>query len=472
MESNNTQDINHIKLVIMSGGSGERLWPLSRGQRPKQLLAFSDNNRSLLIDAISRARMFTDTIEVQVSQENAADIQAHLLRHVPKAMPNITVEPKSCDSGFAFIYQAAKSVLEDPEALLCIVPSDHLVEDSNSYICALKSAIACVQDKPDAICLIGCTPNKAASNFGYILPSTNSYPALVNKFIEKPDTNSAQRLINAGALWNSGIVVAYAQTILACAQDAQTKLTSDQAEIIQAALELRAPTFTGELSHTNKLSFDYILLEHNTNLLVVKSEHRLKDIGSLHALDDVVQPAQAAEAHAHNNKVYSFTNHQKRYALLGTNELRVVDFDDALLIAHSDYIDYSRDMVNALKECYGSTTLHDCLEQERPWGKWKILFEAPGCKIKLIEVDPHKRLSLQSHARRHETWLIISGKALVEIDGKTQTLLPRQSVSICPQQKHRLSAVGDTALTLVEIAQGNYIDEDDIVRYEDDWMRF
>ena len=455
----------------MSGGSGERLWPISRGHRPKQLLTLFKNSDSILIQTLKLAQSISPRVCVQVSKLNAKDIESHLLRHAAH-MPELIVEEKSFDSAYAFLYQAALTCKESSDTILVIMPSDHIISDEKSYAKALNQGIKAISDYPEKICLVGCEAQDPSSRFGYILPgdklSQSSYK--VAAFIEKPEHTKAQSLIDQGALWNSGIIIAQAKTLLASAKKALPHLELVHQELLSAALELRSPKLSST-EKSSKLSFDYILLEQAQNLCLIKSKHKLQDIGSIQSLEDALARKPIAQAHASNNTVHSFTQHPKSYAVLGADDLELIDFDDALLIAHKDSLDEMRLLTQALKESYGSHALENCLVQERPWGSWKILFEQPGLKIKLIHVDAGKRLSLQSHKHRHETWLIISGRAGVIVDDEHKELSARESISIKPGQKHRLAALGSVDLKLIEIAQGDYIDEDDIERFDDDWHR-
>ncbi|MDO5044453.1 MAG: sugar phosphate nucleotidyltransferase [Coriobacteriia bacterium] len=464
-----------LRVVIMAGGSGKRLWPLSNEQRPKQLLCTNSSGLSLLQETINRMRKISSEVLVQSSKETFPEINSHLLRAYSDKAPRIITEPAHIDSAYAFTYQAALSEDESPDKILAIVPADHLIEEEQDYIQAFERAVAFLEKHPDAICLIGSIPNEVSEHYGYIETEQEliEFPQVysIARFIEKPSRFKASILIDEGALWNCGIILAYPKTLIATVSSAIEQSANAQvAQTLTSAINQEPPQEQYP-PDSSKLSFDYLVLEYAKNLFVVKSEHKLVDVGNFETLASYKQ-SEFIAYDSKDNIVIQNDYRQKTIGLLGLKNTLLVSSPDAMLIANRSDLDAMKKLYDLVEKDSEQAQKLSYSIQERPWGTWRLLHSEvdSGFWLKIIKVDAQKRLSLQSHEHRQETWIVLSGRALVEIDDETIELEPLDKVTIEPHQKHRLMAYQDS-LTVLEIARGSILDEQDIIRYEDDFGR-
>lgn len=482
--------IDHLHAVVLAGGSGVRFWPLSRELAPKQLLTVFGGT-SLVTRAIARIAPYTaEPVVVLTSERILPELRDHLAGRPELADTHVELAAEPCarNTAAALALAAAYAQHSDPDAILVMVPSDHLLEEGPAWIAALISAAEAARQ--GRIVTLGLVPDRPETGYGYIRPGsplagTSAFE--VAKFAEKPSLARAEELIGQGCLWNSGMVVARAADILAelraAGDAAATPDSAHGAQIAAAAEELGVlplDEWSGDEARAAYCSlpsvqFDRAVLEVSSRVAVVPIRLAWSDVGSLLALQDLGEPdergnvlvGRAVDVESSGVLAYSA---DRLVATLGLRDVLVVDTADATLVAAKDRAQDVRMIVEALKAS-GAPEVVASRTSLRPWGSWSLLLKCDGFQVKQIEVLPGKRLSLQSHERRSEHWVVVEGTALVERDGDSFELAPGCSADIPMGAVHRLENAGDGVLRVIEIALGDYLAEDDIQRFSDDWQR-
>jgi len=488
--------MSDVHAVILAGGSGSRLWPLSRQQLPKQFLVL-DGGASLLQTTINRLSPVIDDKNVLiVTQEAHAKGEAyHAL------LPYQTLfEPIGRNTAPAIALAAAYLMAEGGDPVMVVLPADHIIKDEVQFRAHLDFAIRAAQS--GKLVTFGIQPTRPDTGFGYIkiknspqssALSTQSsalspqYSVLesqscifdVERFTEKPDHATAERFLKEGGYyWNSGMFVWRASVILAeikrylpaVYQIVQTIiLESRAAGTFQQAVEKHFAAMPA-------VSIDYGVLEKSDRVSLIPCDIGWNDVGSWQAVHEISTSDENGNALQGNviavDCKSSLIRAEKRLvAAIGVENLCVIETADAVLISKSDQTQRVREVVDALHE--RGATEHIChVKVNRPWGSYTVLEEDPeGFKLKRIEVAPGARLSLQSHAQRSEHWVVVSGTATVTNGDKVVTVHKNQSTYIPIGAKHRLENLGDEPLHIVEIQVGEYLGEDDIQRYEDNYGR-
>lgn len=480
--------MSHLTPVVLAGGSGTRFWPLSRELSPKQMLTVFGGT-SLVKQAIARVGRFAQpgrTI-VLTSELLAPELRDHLAGDATAV--RVLAEPSARNTAPAVALAAAFALREDADAIIAMVPSDHLLADGAAWESALRDAAHAAAD--GWIVTLGLVPGAPETGYGYIRPGAaipgKSDVLKVESFLEKPDAATAQALIAGGCLWNSGMLVARADVILselAAAGDRGATEDSSHGRAIAdavAALSALAPDewllspARDTYDALPAVQFDRAVLEVSDHVAVVPTELDWSDVGSLLALDRLdhadadgnVLIGRVTDVGSRGVTAYA---PERLVATLGLEDILVVDTADATLVAAKERAQDVRLIVDALKASGAAEVTHSRTAL-RPWGRWTLLLKGEGFQVKTIEVQPGRRLSLQSHKRRSEHWIVVEGKARVEVDGQTLEAAPGHSVDIPVGAVHRLAAVGDTPLRIIEIALGDYLGEDDIERFADDWQR-
>jgi mannose-1-phosphate guanylyltransferase/mannose-6-phosphate isomerase len=475
--------------VVLAGGSGSRFWPLSRELSPKQLLTVFGST-SLIAQAIERVDRFAapgSTI-VLTSDALLREIRDHVAGSIDTSV-RVLAEPSARNTAPAVALAAAYALTANPDAIIAMVPSDHLLDANDIWERTLRTAADAARE--GWIVTLGLKPDAPDTGYGYIRPgSALESPVgvcVVDAFLEKPDHDTAERLVAEGCLWNSGMLVARADVILSELEAAGVKAATPDSShgegIAAVARELAATdpagwpacAAHGRYDSLPAVQFDRAVLEVSTRVAVVELDVAWSDVGSLLSLGRLneadergnVFVGRVTDIDSRGTIAYSA---DRLLATLGLEDVLVVDTADATLVASKERAQDVRLLVNALK-AVGAPEVVSSRSSQRPWGSWTQLLRSDGFLVKTIEVTPGKRLSLQSHAHRSEHWVVVEGRARVEIDGTIVEAGPGHSVDIPVGAVHRLSSVGDTSLRIIEIALGAYLSEDDIVRYEDDWAR-
>lgn len=461
--------------VILAGGSGSRLWPLSRQNLPKQFLSL-DGDASLLQTTIDRLSPLIDAKQVLVvTQEAHAKGEAyHAL------LPYQTLfEPVARNTAPAIALAAAYLMADGSDPIMVVLPADHIIKDEARFREHLDIAIAAAES--GKLVTFGIQPNRPDTGFGYVKAHRGDTPDVwdVDRFTEKPDSATAERFLKEGGYyWNSGMFVWRASVILA---EIRRHLPEVDKVILDIIAESRKTgTFQQAVEKhfaaMPSISIDYGVLERSSRVSLIPCDIGWNDVGSWQAVHEIA--AKDANGNALQGNVIaldcrnSLIRAEKRLvAAIGVEDLCVIETADAVLISRSDQTQRVREVVDVLHQ-RGSTEHVYHARVNRPWGSYTVLEEdQDGFKIKRIEVAPGARLSLQSHKQRSEHWVVVSGTATVTNGEEVYTVHKNQSTYIPIGSKHRLENRGTEPLHIVEIQVGEYLGEDDIQRFEDNYGR-
>lgn len=456
--------------VVLAGGSGTRLWPLSRTLLPKQLLSL-DGGQTLLKRTVSRALEAFDPANVWVvtNEEHVFEVRGQLREIDPNLEAGALAEPVGRNTLAAIMLALDKIVERDPEALVAVFPSDHMIGSNGAWLDALASALPLARE--GRLVTFGVRPSKPETGYGYIRKGAPLGPGAfeVRSFVEKPDAATAQSYLESGEYyWNSGMFVFSARHFL--------DVVARYQPVFRQWWEERGETPL--LLGYNKLpdiSVDYAVVEKTGRQAVVEANFTWDDLGNWEAIYRLGDKDEAGNAvqgdvlslDCANNL---FISHSGKLACVGIEDMIVVQTRDATLICPRGKSQRVKDVVGALKK-QGSQLVNAHVTVRRPWGSYTVLEEGQHYKIKRLEVPAGGKLSLQMHHHRSEHWVVVSGTALVEVGGKQMLLTENQSIDIPKTATHRLSNPGKVPVEIIEIQTGPYLEEDDIVRFEDVYGR-
>lgn len=452
--------------IILCGGNGTRLWPISRTLMPKQFVKLFDD-KSLFQMTVERNK---NVCREQFIVSNAEQyfLAVDQLEEIKHSQNRFLLEPVGRNTAPAI---ALACLALNPEEVVLVSPSDHLVKDEVAYAKVLQEARKLAED--DNLVTFGITPKFAETGFGYI----ESKGQDVKAFHEKPDKETAQKYVDAGNFyWNSGIFCFKAGLFLEELQ----KYSPEIYEASKTAFENASKDGIYRIVHDDMQaipedSIDYAVMEKSDKVKVVSANIGWSDLGSFDALADEFEKDKNGNSiddnliaiNSKNNFIYSS---DRMIALADIDDLIVVDTPDALLISKKGNSQKIKSIVKELKG-RDSDLHHIHLTAHRPWGTYTILEENHKYKIKRIVVKPGKRLSLQKHFHRSEHWIVIEGTALVTVQDKETLVRPNESTYIPMGNTHRLENPGKVDVILIEAQVGEYLGEDDIVRIEDDFKR-
>jgi mannose-1-phosphate guanylyltransferase/mannose-6-phosphate isomerase len=468
-----------VQPVLLSGGSGTRLWPLSREMYPKQFLPLAGDD-TMLQATWKRVAPLASLPPIVVANENHRFLAAEQLRVLGVQAPAIVLEPVGRNTAPAIAAAALQAMVTGDDPLLLVLPSDHVIADADAFRAAI--AVASTAAEQGALVTFGIMPTGAETGFGYIQAEANQAAPgegvrKVLRFVEKPDATTAQAYLDAGGYyWNSGMFLFRASRYL---QELE-RLRPDILAATRAAFATAARD--GDFIRLDKDAFaacpsesiDYAVMEQTDAAMVLPVDIGWNDVGSWSALWDVAE--RDGDGNACRGDVItidsrnSYAHARRLVALVGVDDLIVVETDDAVLVAHKDRVQQVKDVVARLKsERRSQAALHR--EVHRPWGSYDSVDVGDAFQVKRIKVKPGAQLSLQSHTRRAEHWIVVRGIARVTRDDEVFELHANQSTYIPIGAKHRLENPGTQVLELVEVQSGDYLGEDDIVRYEDVYGR-
>ncbi|KQR85485.1 mannose-1-phosphate guanyltransferase [Burkholderia sp. Leaf177] len=475
--------------VIICGGAGTRLWPVSREAFPKPLLKLADG-QSLLQKTFLRAAKVANATEVVIvtnrdtyflTKDECVDADADISKL------GFILEPSARNTAAAIGVAAAVVRQEHgDDAIMLVMPADQLIEDEKAFGEAIVHAAKAAQE--GRIVTFGIRPTAPETGYGYIeyesapLPGADEVHKVV-RFVEKPNLNVAQELVAGGRhLWNAGIFCFTAETMLKeLEQYSPTVLDPALAAVAEAkrsessdgySIELNAAQF----SRAEDISIDYAVMERSDNVNVVPCEMGWSDIGSWLSISELTAPDERGnrihgEAMLHDvDNCFVRSEDGRLIGAVGVHDLIVVDTADALLIASRDRAQDVKQIVAKLKKLnHEAFRLHRTVH--RPWGTYTVLEEGDRFKMKRIVVKPAAQLSLQMHHHRSEHWIVVSGCAEIVNGDQIISLQPNESTYIPAGHKHRLINPGVMDLVLIEVQCGEYLGEDDIVRFEDVYGR-
>lgn len=470
--------IPYILPVILSGGIGTRLWPISREQYPKPFLKFPDGF-SLLQKTYQRAVELATLGEVVlvINRDHFFHAKDECEKVSDTEISDVFISEPLGRGTAAAIGLAAQYALNKfgEDCLLLILPADHFLADSESFHSALTEAA--VLASTEQLVTFGVKPSYPDSGYGYILAKGSS----VEKFIEKPDQIKAKKyLANGDYLWNTGMFCMsphfFLKELLQFEPHikSQTKIAVANAKrssgITWEHLEIQSSDF----EHIKNTSIDYALMEKSNNISVVPCEIGWSDIGSWNEFGKLLpvdenQNNILAPAICQNTKNCIVHSSGRLIATLGVEDLIISSTEDAVLVANKNNSNGIRGIVEQLK-LENNAAYQNFSTVHRSWGTYTVLKTGLGFKLKCIEMKPCAQLSLQSHKYRNEHWVVVSGTGIVTKGEKTIKLSANQSIYIPAGEKHRLRNPSTDFLVMIEVQCGSYLGEDDIVRYDDDYQ--
>lgn len=462
--------------VIMAGGTGSRLWPMSRDLMPKQFLKLNGED-TMLQATVKRLQNLDASAPLVICNEEHRFIAAEQLRQVKQLDHNIILEPVGRNTAPAIALAAMAAIIKDHDPLLLVLAADHMILNTLAFELAVSKAQQLA--KQDKLVTFGIVPTHAETGYGYICCGEATGDAFtVRRFVEKPDAATAEQYFSSGDYyWNSGMFMFKASRYLA-------ELKQYRPDIY-AACELAMAEVNPDLDfiRVNKEAFvacpddsvDYAVMEKTSAAVVVPLDAGWSDVGSWSSLWDIsckdddgnVCSGDVLNVGSQNNYVYAETG---LVATVGLQDVVVVQTKDAVLVAAKNKVQDIKTVVQRLKAA-GRTEHRIHREVYRPWGKYDSIDNGERYQVKRITVKPGEKLSIQMHHHRAEHWIVVSGTANVTVDGKERLLSENQSVYIPLGAVHALENPGKIPLELIEVQSGSYLGEDDIVRFSDRYGR-
>ncbi|WP_296250174.1 mannose-1-phosphate guanylyltransferase/mannose-6-phosphate isomerase [uncultured Stenotrophomonas sp.] len=466
--------MSQILPVILSGGSGTRLWPLSREAYPKQFLQLAGEH-SMLQSTWLRVADVATQAPLVVANEAHRFVAAEQLQQVGTTPSAILLEPVGRNTAPAIAAAALEACRDGADPLLLVLPSDHLIRDvAHFHRAILDAADIAEQGK---LVTFGIQPTAPETGYGYIKAVAGEGARAIERFVEKPDLATAQDYVTSGEYyWNSGMFLFRASRYLQELERLQPQILAACRTSWQKArrdadfIRLDADAFKASPSD----SIDYAVMEKTADAAVVPLDAGWSDVGSWTALRDVSE--QDANGNAHRGDVIAIDCHdtfaygERLIAMVGLDDVIVVETDDAVLVGKSDRMQEVKDVVARLKaDGRSEATWHR--KVYRPWGAYDSIDHGERFQVKRITVKPGGTLSLQMHHHRAEHWIVVSGTAEVTRGDEVLLLAENQSTYIPLGVTHRLRNPGKLPLELIEVQSGSYLGEDDIVRFEDTYGR-
>ncbi len=470
--------MSKLVVTILSGGAGSRLWPLSRDNYPKPFIRL-DDGQSLIQKAYLRAANLSSVIEIlTVTNRELFFLTNDHYEEVKKPIKErLILEPEGKNTAAAIVV-AAIDITDryGHDALMLVLPSDHLIKDNQAFQKAIDEAILLAKD--NQLVTFGIEPTSADTNYGYIEAQQNK----VLRFVEKPDLEKAKEYLAKGNFyWNSGMFCFKASLLLTemekyCPDILKaTKKTWDNAEEKESFGPSVLMLPLNDFKDVPNESIDYALLEKSNRVSVVPCSIAWSDIGSWNAFTNLIEPDQEGNRKQgdvlfQKSKNSSAIAEKRLITIVGLDNVIVIETADAILVTHKSSTQEVKSVYSRLKELrHDGHKSHR--EVHRPWGYYAVLEDEPKFKVKKIFVKPKAKLSLQSHKNRAEHWVVVKGTAEIINNGKKIELTENQSTYIEQGHKHQLINASDYPLEIIEVQSGSYLGEDDIERYQDDYGR-
>ncbi|MCD4705701.1 mannose-1-phosphate guanylyltransferase/mannose-6-phosphate isomerase [bacterium] len=452
--------------LILCGGSGTRLWPLSRKNFPKQFLKLY-NNKSLIQETFLRMREIVplEKIFFITNQDNLFNV-FNQIKEIEKNFDkkNILVEPDSLNTApaiiFALKYLKEKTNIDLSEPIV-ITPADHYIGDKKSYLNVIKSAVNFVNNN---IGTIGIAPTSPETGYGYIKKGEkqNGYYKVL-EFKEKPNKLTAKAYIESkNFFWNSGIYIFNINTFIKELE----KCSPDLYSYFIKNLDI----FISEFKKMPSISIDCAISEKSKKMVVFKGDFIWSDIGSFDSLKKTISNNNPKHINIDSQNIFVRSENNRLIATIGVEDLTIIENSDSILIQKNGQGEKVREVVKCLKKKNFKESEHSLIVY-RPWGKYEVLIDSSDHKVKKITVYPGSKLSLQSHYHRAEHWIVVKGIAKI-VNGDQNILLQENESTFIPAfAKHRLENPGKINLEIIEVQTGSYLEEDDIIRYDDEYGR-
>ena len=467
-----------IHPVIMSGGAGSRLWPLSRQLYPKQLLPLA-GVRTMIQETAERVKGAQFASPLVVCNQEHRFLIAEQLRESGALDATIVLEPVGRNTAPVAAVAAFLIAEKDPSALVLLMPADHVVEDGKAFADAVEIAAAAARD--GAIATFGIQPQGPETGYGYIqrgeaMARKGCYR--VKRFVEKPDRAAAQSYLDAGDyFWNGGIFMFRAKTYLDELQLFEPEIAAQCREAV--AKGRRDLDFfrldEAAFAESPSKSIDYAVMEHTEHAAVVPVDMGWSDVGSWQSLWEIAVRDGNGNALDGDVVALNVTNSYLRsegplLAAIGVDDVVIVATQDAVLVTRRDATQDVKKMVEEIERSGRHHHKHH-RQEYRPWGSYDSIDKGERFQVKRVIINPGAEIGLQTHRQRAEHWVVVSGTAKVTCDDKVFLLRENESTFVPPGAKHRLGNPGTTPLHLIEVRSGAYLGEDDVVRFEDRYGR-
>lgn len=465
--------------VILSGGSGSRLWPLSRGLFPKQLLALAGEN-SLIQDTVLRTQAVDCQAPIIICNAEHRFLIAEQMRAANTTAARIVLEPTGRNTAPAVAAAAVMVAERDPAGIMLVMPADHIVRNRTKFAAAVADAMEAAER--GYLVTFGITPSAPETGYGYVQRGAAleklAGTFAVKRFVEKPDAATAASYIAAGDYsWNSGMFVFKASAFLEELGKLEPEMLANcRSAIAQGKPDLDFFRLAPEPFQACKsISIDYAVMERTSRAAVVPVEMGWSDIGSWESLWDTAAQDEAGnvikgDVLHHGARNSYLRSEGPMVAAVGLEDVVIVAMTDAVLVSHKSASQDVKRIVEQLEK--SGRELHTTHRKVyRPWGSYEGIDNGEKYQVKHIIVNPGAKLSLQMHHKRAEHWIVVSGVAQVTCDDKVFPLKENQSTYIPLGAKHRLENTGSEPLHLIEVQSGSYLGEDDIVRFEDTYGR-
>lgn len=463
-----------MKAIILAGGSGTRLWPVSRYGLPKQFIKLN-GGKSLLCQTVERLSAVVPLHDIFVitNEDYRFHVQADLRSVSPAIEDNVILEPvgRNTAPAIALVMKYCQEKLKCPkDEVVFICPSDHIIEPVEKFARYARQAEAAA--KAGSIVTFGVKPSRPETGYGYIKKGGkapgNGGVCKVEKFAEKPDLKTAEKYLKAGDYyWNSGMFAFTIGTMLA-------EFKAHAPELSRRMPQTFAK-MVAEFKSMPSISIDYAVMEKSKKAAVLPIDILWSDVGSWDSLHEVIDPdgdgnVKVGDVLALDTKKTIIMGEKRLISTIGLKDLIIIDTTDALLVARRGQAQRVKEVVDMLKERKRKEVVEHTTTY-RPWGSYTILEEGPRYKIKRIVVKPGHKLSHQLHYHRSEHWIIVKGTAKVTLGAKASIIHENESTYVPKSTEHRLENPGKVPLEMIEVQNGEYVGEDDIVRYNDKYGR-
>lgn len=462
--------------VLLCGGSGTRLWPLSREAYPKQFLPLAGDVSLLQATCLRLQGLPGAESPLLISNEEHRFMVAEQCRQIGVVPEAIILEPMGRNTAPAIAAAALYAINVRQDPILLVLPSDHVLRDEDGFRRAVLAALPAAE--AGALLTFGIVPTAPETGFGYIKAGVGEGVRAVEQFVEKPDQATAEKYLASGEyFWNSGMFMFRASRFIeelekfapAILEQCRVAIAGAKRDVDFLRLEKEA------FATCPADSIDYAVMEKTAEAKVLPIDVGWSDVGSWSALWQVAD--QDGDGNVHRGDVMSENcrntfvwSGNRLVSTLGLENMIVVDTDDALLVAHQDHVQDVKKIVARLKSDSRSQAVHH-RQVYRPWGSYTSVDNGERFQVKRIVVKPGAALSLQMHHHRAEHWIVVSGTARVTCDEDIMVLTENQSTYIPLGSKHRLENIGELPLELIEVQSGSYLGEDDIVRFDDVYGR-